>query len=296
MKEKKYTGREIAILTDIHGLLEPLEAALDDIDRRGITEIYSLGDNIGVGPNPGEVIDLLEERGVKSIAGNSEDYVTLGIEPFRSYFGYDKIRSQEWTMSKLSDKQIGTIKLYPHSIELLLGGNKLALCHFANDVRFDFNDNSTWSYQKKINSGKAYRQFLYTNSIEQKEEIKRNINIFGIGNLSSGGYVSAYKEPLFGGKMVDFYDAIIQGHVHFKLYEKGDDTDYYTIRAVGMAYGNAPIDTASYVVLKEKLNNQGFDVEEVLVKFDREKMEYSIINSDGPMDMIMTFTNMNKRR
>ena len=37
---------------------------------------------------------------------------------------------------------------------------------------------------------------------------------------------------------------------------------------------------------KEKVNNQGFDVEEVLVKFDREKMEYAIMSSDGPMDMV----------
>ena len=54
-----YTGREIAIFTDAHGLLEPTSAALDDIDRRGIKEIYSLGDNIGVGPNPGEVLDCV---------------------------------------------------------------------------------------------------------------------------------------------------------------------------------------------------------------------------------------------
>lgn len=79
-------NRKIAILTDIHALLEPTQAALDDIEKRGIKEIYSLGDNVGVGPNPGEVIDLLEEKGVISVAGNSEEYIRLGIEPFNSYF------------------------------------------------------------------------------------------------------------------------------------------------------------------------------------------------------------------
>jgi len=293
MKEK-YTGREIAIFTDVHSLLEPLEAALDDIDSRGITEIYSLGDNIGVGPNPGEVIDLLQKYGVRSIAGNSEDYVTLGIEPFRSYFGYDKIISQEWTVSRLNEKQIGAIKLYPHSFELLLGGQKLALCHFANDVRFDFMTNSTWSYQTNINYGDAYSQFLYTNSPLQKKKINRAIENMGVNNPHAKGYISALSEPLFNGNRVDFYDAIIQGHVHFKLFEKGGNTDYYTIRAIGMAYQNDPIDTASYIILKEKTNNQGFDVEEVLVKFDREKMEYAIMSSDGPMDMIKKFTNMRR--
>ena len=294
MNQNKYTGRQIAVLTDVHGLLEPLEAALDDINRRGITEIYSLGDNIGVGPNPSEVIDLLLEYGVKSVAGNSEDYVTLGIEPFKSYFGFDKIRSQEWTMSKLNERQIGTIRLYPHYFELLLGGKKLALCHFANDVRFDYTQNSTWSYQANMPYGDAYKQFLYTNSDEQKQNIERNVMRLGFDNPYSKGYVSAINEPLFGGKTVNFYDAIMQGHVHFKLFEQGGNTKFYTIRAVGMAYGNDPIDTASYVILKEKTNDMGYDVEEVLVKFDREKMEYAIMSSDGPMDVIKKFTNIRK--
>lgn len=294
MSENKYTGRQIAIFTDTHSLLEPLEAALKDISSRGISEIYSLGDNIGVGPNPSEVIDLLLEYDIKSVAGNSEDYVTLGIEPFKSYFGYDKIRSQKWTMSKLTERHIGTIKLFPHYYELLLGGKKLALCHFANDVRFDYVRNSTWSYQANIGYDDAYRQFLYTNSPRQKEDIQKMIDRLGINNPASSGYVSAINEPLFGGKTVDFYDAVIQGHIHFKLYEKGDNTDYYTIRAVGMAYGADPIDTASYVILKEKINNQGYDIEEVLVKFDREKMEYAIMSSNGYMDMIKKFTNIRR--
>lgn len=112
------------------------------------------------------------------------------------------------------------------------------------------------------------------------------INRLGINNPAAVGYISAINEPLFGGKTVDFYDAVIQDHVHFKLYEKGDNTDYYTIRAVGMAYGTDPIDNASYVILKEKTNNQGYDIEEVLVKFDREKMEYVIMISNSYMDMI----------
>ena len=82
---KQYTGREIAIFTDSHALLEPTKAALQDMLNRNITEIYSLGDNIGLGPNPSEVLDLLEEYNVKSIAGNSEDYITLGSLPF-TYF------------------------------------------------------------------------------------------------------------------------------------------------------------------------------------------------------------------
>lgn len=305
MKENLYTGREIAIFSDAHALLEPTKAALEDIYRRGIREIYSLGDNIGVGPNPSEVLDLLNEYGVKSVAGNSEYYCTLGIEPFASYFSSLKRQSQLWTLSKLNERQLGEIKLFPHSIELLVGGKKLALCHFANDVRCDFGRHSTWTYQDNIKKyGSGYEQFLYTNSDEQKRDIARRLSLYESvfkdykseyeKTLELNGYISTKNEPLFGGKRVEFFDAIIQGHVHFKIYEESESTKFWSVRAVGMAYDKDPIDTASYVILKEKQNNMGFDLEEILVKFDREKMIYSILSSGSPDETIKKFTCMRR--
>lgn len=287
---KQYTGREIAIFTDSHALLEPIKAALQDIANRNIKEIYSLGDNIGLGPNPSEVLDLLEEYNVKSIAGNSEDYITLGLLPF-TYFNTLKEQSRLWTLSKLNERQIGKISLFPYSIELLVGGKKLALCHFANDIRIDYIMNSTWSYQRNIENGMpGYGQFFYTNSTEQFLEIEDIINKYGIDNPFVKGYLSSSEEPLFKRKKVDFFDAVVQGHVHWKIYEKSSKTDFYSIRAVGMAYGKNPVDTASYVILKE--HNSDFDMEEVLVKYDRDKMISSILSSDNIDQTIRKFVNI----
>ena len=276
---EKYTGREIAIFTDIHGLLEPTVAILEDIKRRGITEIYCLGDSIGIGPNPGEVLDLLGEYGVVSINGNSEEYSILGIEPFASYFDGFKIMSQDWTKAKLTSEQLNNIKNNKHSIDLTIGGKKIGLCHFANDVRIDFSGRSTWSYQRSINYGIAnpQEQFYYTNSPEQTREIEAR------GNSSSpydAGFVSAKNDRIFGGKTIDNYDEIIEGHVHFKLLTEDEKVKVRTLRAAGMAYGKDPIDLASYIIIREK--EIGYDVEEILVPFDRSKMLKSIDDSDMP--------------
>lgn len=288
------TLKKVAIFTDVHGLLEPTASAIEDMKRRGITEIYSLGDNIGVGPNPGEVIDLLEENSVISLAGNSEEYTTLGIEPFSSYFDTLKERSQLWTLSKLNEHQKGLIAMFPHYIELLIGGKKVALCHFANDVRFDFGKNSTWTYQYNIsNNNSGYEQFLYTNSEEQLEYMASMLDRYGKDSPMMKGYLSALNDPLFAGRKVDFFDSVIQGHVHWKIYESSDKTNFYSIRAVGMAYGSDPVDTASYVILTEK-EEGGFELEEVLVKYDREKMLYSILNSDSPDNLVYKFVNYSK--
>ena len=276
---EKYTGRQIAVFTDVHGLLFPVISILQDIKRRGIKEIYSLGDNIGVGPNPSEVLELLEEYNVKSINGNSEDYVSIGIKPFESYFNKAKAESQEWTYSQLNSKQIEQIKNNKHSYDLIVGGLKIGLCHFGNDVRIDFSNNSTWSYQRSINYNlpNPQQQFYYTNSEKQKIEIDEKSKIVIPENA---GFISAKNEPIFGGRKVDYYDEIIQGHVHFKFLTEDDKVKIRTIRAAGMAYGADPIDYASYIIIKEK--EIGYDVEEILVPFDRNKMLKSIDDSSMP--------------
>lgn len=46
-----------AVLSDIHGNLEALDAVLADAARHGATEVYCLGDLVGIGPNPVECIE-----------------------------------------------------------------------------------------------------------------------------------------------------------------------------------------------------------------------------------------------
>ena len=46
-----------AIISDIHGNLDALEAVLADIKAKGVEEIYCLGDIVGYGPNPCECVD-----------------------------------------------------------------------------------------------------------------------------------------------------------------------------------------------------------------------------------------------
>lgn len=48
-----------ALISDIHGNLEALDAVLADIKKKGISEIFCLGDIIGYGPNPRECIDRI---------------------------------------------------------------------------------------------------------------------------------------------------------------------------------------------------------------------------------------------
>ncbi len=280
-KSDQYTGREVAIITDCHSMYEPTLAVLEDIRRKDIKEIYSLGDNIGLGPNPCEVYDLLDEYNVLSIAGNSEYYNTLGIEPFSSYFDKEKKLNQEWTYEKLGSSRINGLKLYPACYDIKLGDKKIALCHFANDVRWDFTDHSTWTYQSDFKKGISGKQFLYTNSDRYQERLNNVINSHKKSDKAIKGYLSSKNEPLFDGKLITDYDSVIQGHVHFDMIDRVCDTDVYTLRAVGMGYNKDDNDTACYYVLKERCDG-GFDIEKRLVKYNKNCLLSNIKSSSIP--------------
>jgi predicted phosphodiesterase len=73
-----------AIISDIHGNLEALEAVLADIKAQGITEIYCLGDIIGYGPNPRECVDRVMKNCQVTILGNHDQGALFDPEGFNA--------------------------------------------------------------------------------------------------------------------------------------------------------------------------------------------------------------------
>jgi predicted phosphodiesterase len=62
----------IAVISDVHGNLEALRQVLSDIERSGIDAILCLGDNIGYGPEPEAVVQLVRRRKIPCVLGNHE--------------------------------------------------------------------------------------------------------------------------------------------------------------------------------------------------------------------------------
>jgi len=64
-----------AVISDIHGNLHALEAALTQIDRLGITEVVCLGDIVGYGPFPDKCVDLVIRCCSIIVRGNHDEAV-----------------------------------------------------------------------------------------------------------------------------------------------------------------------------------------------------------------------------
>jgi predicted phosphodiesterase len=87
-----------ALISDIHSNIESLEAVLADIRDQGINEIYCLGDLVGYGPNPREVIDEIMKCPV-CLLGNHDQGALFDPEGFNS--GAE--RAIFWTRNQLEN-------------------------------------------------------------------------------------------------------------------------------------------------------------------------------------------------
>jgi len=93
----------IAVVSDIHANLHALEAALAEIDREGVDELWCLGDVVGYGPRPNECCDLVRERASLSLCGN-HDLAVLGSLDVVEFTG-DAAAAARWTATVLGEEQ-----------------------------------------------------------------------------------------------------------------------------------------------------------------------------------------------
>jgi predicted phosphodiesterase len=94
----------IAVISDIHGNLDAFQQVLIDIDHSNIDALLCLGDNIGYGPEPEAVINLIRERGIPSVMGNHE--VTVKDRKLLDWFNPAARQSLHKTFELLSEDSL----------------------------------------------------------------------------------------------------------------------------------------------------------------------------------------------
>ncbi|MDM8515517.1 metallophosphoesterase family protein [Desulfobacterales bacterium HSG16] len=98
----------IAVISDIHGNLDALMQVIHDIDRSDIDATICLGDSIGYGPEPNEVLQLLISRKIPSVSGNHEMVVEYPDK--LNQFNPEARRSFEITINMLSEETLCFIR------------------------------------------------------------------------------------------------------------------------------------------------------------------------------------------
>jgi predicted phosphodiesterase len=97
---KSYTMRYL-VLSDIHSNIEALTAAVRKARDAGYDRALCCGDVVGYGPNPAEVMDLLDELQTTTIRGNHDRVISGLDEP--THFNVAARQAVEWTRDKLPE-------------------------------------------------------------------------------------------------------------------------------------------------------------------------------------------------
>jgi putative phosphoesterase len=123
----------VAFISDIHGNLPALVAALTDARVRGAEKIYCAGDLTGYGPFPGEVCRILAEEQITTIIGNYDTKVIAALH--RSAELKERMKPGKWKILEWTCRQIdGDARRFLSSLpalhrETLAGRFELLMVH-----------------------------------------------------------------------------------------------------------------------------------------------------------------------
>ncbi len=125
---------KITIFGDIHGNLPALEAVFADIDARGLDNLYCLGDLVGYGTFPNEVVSLIRERNIPTIMGNYDQGVGNDSDDCGCAYKTDVDRGRgelsiAWSNAHTSDDNKAYLRDLPAHLPLQVGDLSVLLVH-----------------------------------------------------------------------------------------------------------------------------------------------------------------------
>jgi len=116
----------VAALYDIHGMLTPLQAVLDEVDD---TDVIVVGGDVASGPQPNETLELLRGLGyrVRWVRGNGDRELATGGT---GDYGPAAQRSLDWTAERLSEEQRTFLGSLAETVVLDVDGlGEVCFCH-----------------------------------------------------------------------------------------------------------------------------------------------------------------------
>jgi putative phosphoesterase len=121
--------KKIAVLADVHGNLDALKAILQDARNNQGELILNLGDLVGYGAFPQEVVMELHAENVLSILGNFDKEVLEWKKNHSLPLVDEKEISLQYAMTQLQKSSFQFLKSLPIQMKLCIGEKSLLLVH-----------------------------------------------------------------------------------------------------------------------------------------------------------------------
>ena len=125
---------KIAFISDVHGNLAAVEAALEAVNSHGVDLVVNLGDLVQYGPEPSEVISFVRSSGIECVQGNCDRAVARRRESTGEEFENPHWRNiaadfLEWTTSQVTAGQRKWLKNLPEELRYQVGKRSVLCVH-----------------------------------------------------------------------------------------------------------------------------------------------------------------------
>lgn len=119
---------KLAVISDIHSNVYALMRVLEDIDSQNVDTIICLGDLVGYGPHPNEVVAMIKRRNIICLKGNYDASV---VDNGFTYIRDTNINSFSlpWTFEELRASNKYFLENLPENFSLTIEGKKILFVH-----------------------------------------------------------------------------------------------------------------------------------------------------------------------
>lgn len=173
---------QITVFGDIHGNLPALEAVWAEMDKRGLERRFCLGDLVGYGVQPNEVVRFIRERDVPTLMGNYDEGVGHDSDDCGCAYRTPEAqtlgeRSIAWSNAHVTAGNKAYLRNLPMTMTLLMDKLRVTLVHGS---------------PRRIN------EYLYEDRPESS--IGRLFDMIGADVIVCGHTHKPYDRPLPGGR------------------------------------------------------------------------------------------------
>jgi len=240
--------KRYAIITDIHGNIEGLNAIIDDIKTKAVDDIFCLGDVIDFGTNSKECIEKLLELNIKTTLGNHELYLLRGTDIDTS-IGDEEKEHYKWVKDSLTDKEISFIKSWPLYYEINIDydkkipNKKIILCHYL------------------INNERLKQPF-------ETHHLKKDVNLWIKYNNPNIAYIIGHIHKSFD---INEVDGIFEDYIE----KIGELTNIEIVDSAGCSHN----EYVSYMILEI---GKSISFRKIKVKFNRNNFVVKLNKTNFP--------------
>jgi predicted phosphodiesterase len=170
--------QQITIFGDIHGNMPALEAVWAEMDRRGLERRFCLGDLVGYGVQPEEVVRFIRDFDVPTLMGNYDEGVGQNSDDCGCAYRTPEARalgerSIAWSNAHVSESNKAYLRNLPMTMTLMMDKVRVTLVHGS---------------PRRIN------EYLYED--RPQSSIERLFNMVGAGVIVCGHTHKPYDRTL----------------------------------------------------------------------------------------------------